>query len=395
MNRLLVLLTVAVSAFPTLCLADGSTFDFGGDRYTGGQNVGITAPVERNAFIAGYDVALTAPVNRDAHLAGFNVNANAPVAGDIYAAGFSVNVAAPVGGDLSAAGNNVSLRAPATIGGNARLAGATVSVAAPIAGSALVSAQTATLDAAIAHDLSFYGENLNFAPGAKVNGMLYIQAPREIAVPASVASADRVQFRQMNNPDYMSEAGRTAQNVVRGFWPEFWAAAVWWLLLLLIGAAFIALAPRMVNNFQVASATRPFRNFGLGILAFALVLGLLPVTAITVVGLLLVPFVLLFIAIICSLAYLAGTYFLGLRIANAYFRIDTNLKRIGVLAVSLALAALIGSIPFLGWLIVLALVAFGLGIFAIVIMARWSARDAARLHSAPPPAASVAASPGA
>jgi hypothetical protein len=367
---------------------------FGGDQFTAGQQAVIDAPVAHDAFMAGYNVSLNAAVSGNAHLAGYHVNTNADVTGDIYAAGFAVTVGRTVGGDVTAMGNSVSLRTTAPVPGNARLAGANVSLASAVTGSALITAQTLTLDAPIAGDLAFYGENLIFGPGAKVGGTISIQAPKEIAVPATVASADRVTFTLLTSPDYMGEAGKTAENVVKGFWPVFWAAAMWWLLLLVVGAIFIALMPRGMAAMQTVSEKRPFRNFGLGILAFASVVGLVPVFAFTVIGLLLLPFVILFAVIACSLAYLTGLYFVGLRIARSFVAVETNAIRLTVLAGSLVVATLIGMIPVVGWFISLGLLTFGFGVIAVVLMVNWTTRDAARLHPGFP-LAGIPATPGA
>lgn len=382
MRRLLVLL--ALLALPAVCLADEPRLDFGGDQYAAGQRPAITAPVRQDAFLAGNDVTLSGAVAGSAHLFGMNVASGGEVGGDLYAAGFTVNVTAPVKGSVSAAGNSLAIRAPATIGGNLRLAGSSVTLAAPVAGAALVAAQTLALDAPVTEDLSFYGETLTFGPGARVGGMLSIQAPKPIEVPASVAPADRVRYTEMASPDYVSRAGNTASGVVGSFLPALWAAAIWWLLLFLVGLGFITLAPRVMAALDRASVTRPFRNFGLGVLAFASLLGLVPVVALTLVGILLLPVVLLFIVLACSLGYLSGTYFVGLRIAGALTRIDTNPRRIAVLAAALVVAGLLGMVPFLGWLIGLVLLIFGLGVIAVAMMDGWAARDAARRSLAPP-----------
>jgi len=349
------------------CFAPGPAFaaepmlTFGGDHYAAGQQSLISTPVTGDAFVVGSDVSLTAAVAGNAHLAGFSVNAGGNVAGDLYAAGFNVSVAAPVGGNVTAAGNAVALRPGAPVTGNARLAGASVSVGAPITGSALISAQALTLDAPVGGDLNFFGETLNFGPAARVEGRVMIHAPREIAVPAGVASADRVSFEALVSPDYVSEAGRTAEHVVRGFWPAFWGLAAWIIVLVVAGSAFIALLPRGVAALQDQSRRRPLATLGIGLLSFATLLGLVPVVAITIVGLLLLPFVVIGIAIACTLGYLAGAYLVALRIAAAFVAIDSNVRRLGVLAGGVVLATLLGMVPFLGWLFSLALLVFGLG----------------------------------
>lgn len=398
MNRmisaLLAMVLAGISVSPTSAQQQEANLVFGGDQFTAGQQATIETSVVNDAFLAGYNVSLSAPVGGDAHLAGFNVTTGADVKGDLYAAGYTVAVGSRMGGDVTAVGNSVTLRAPGPVPGNVRLSGANVTVGSPVTGSVLVSARTLTLDAPITGDLSFYGENLIFAPGARVDGTVAIQAPKEITVPATVAAADRVTFELLAVPDYVSEAGKTAENVVKGFWPAFWAAATWWLLLLIVGAIFIALMQRRLAAMQTISEKRPFRNIGLGILSFAAVVGLVPVLAITVIGLLIVPFALLFAFVACSLAYLAGVYFTGLRITRAFAPVETNAKRLAVLGGSLIAATLIGLVPVLGWLVSLGLLTFGFGVIAVVLMVNWTTKDAIRLQpSAPLPG--VAAAPSA
>lgn len=376
-------------------VAEEANFTFGGDQYTAGQQAGIETDVARDAFIAGYNVSITAPVGGDAHLAGFNVSTSAPVTGDVYGAGYSVSVGAPVSSDVSLMGNNVIVQARAPVTGNARLVGQTVTIDAPIGGSVLVTAQTLLLNATIAGDLSFTGENVVFAPTAEVTGKVAIQAPKPIDVPATVADANRVTFTELVNPDYVGEAGRTAENVIKGFWPVFWAAVGWLAFLFVLGAALIALAPTRLRAMEAASEKRPFRTFGLGILTFASTLGLVIVAALTIIGLIALPFVLIYIAIACSLAYLTGAYVMALRIAGAFVAVDSNLKRLGVLAAGLVAAALLGMIPVLGWLITLAIDTFGFGVFAVVTMVHWSAKDAERIRRAEQPTVGSAGQPAA
>lgn len=382
LTRLLLSLLILTVGGATL--ADEARLAFGGDQYAAGQSASMSGPVQRDAFAAGYDVRLGSPVSGDAHLAGFNVSTDAVVGGDLYAAGSSVNVTDTVGGDVTAFGNTVTVRPAASIGGNARLAGAGVTVSAPVAGSALITAQTLTLDGPVTGDLNFFGENIVFGPAAKVSGKVIIQAPKEISVPSTVASAEQVSFTQLVAPDYATEAGKTAEHVVRGVWPAVWATGAWWLVLCVVGLLFITLAGRAVTALELASEHRPLRTFGLGILGFAASIGLVPVFAITLVGIVLLPFVIVFVVLICAAAYLAGTYLLGARVGKALLKVDTNLKRLGVLVASVVVAGLIGMIPFIGWLLTLALVVFGFGVIAKVTVVRWTTPGAAELQAAGP-----------
>lgn len=366
-------------------LADEARLSLGGDQYAAGQASLVDTAVTHDAFMAGYDVTLKAPVAGDAHLAGYNVAVDAAVSGDIYAAGFAVNLNGAIGGDVTAIGNTVRLAAGEPVNGNVRLAGETISIARPVNGAALTASRTLSLDTAISGDFNFYGEFLTFGPAARVDGILTIRAPREIPVPATVASADRVKFELLATPDYVSEAGKTAEHAVRSVWPAIWGAALWWLFLFVVGAAIIALAPRGVPALEAAAARRPLRNFLVGILGFAAVVGLVPVFAMTLIGIVLLPFVLIFVVVACALAYTFGAYLIAIRIMQAMLPIDSAAKRIGVLAAGLLAGGLLGMLPVLGWLITLLLLVFGFGAFTVVALRRWTS-DAPRLQ---PPQAAV------
>lgn len=350
--------------------AEDAALSIGGDQYAAGQSPRVSAPVANDAFLAGYDVSLGAAVTGDAHLGGFNVAVTAPVTGNVYAGGFSVNISATTGKDVTAIGNSVTLGASANVGGNVRLAGATISIAAPIAGAALVSGQSVTLDAPVTGDFSFIGDTLTFGPNARVDGLVILQGPKPIDVPLSVAPADRVSFSVLTAPDYARETAQTATHAVQGTGAIIWAAAMWTLVLIIVGAGSIALLPRQVAALETASTHGVWRLLGLGILGFATTLGLIPVLAMTVIGLVLVPFALLFAFVASVLAYLGGAYLAGRRLASGFVAADTNLKRLAVLVVAIVVAALLGSIPMLGWLITMLLLLYGFGAASRAILAR-------------------------
>jgi hypothetical protein len=378
---------------PAFAFADQQTFTFGGDTYAAGQTTSIAAPVLRDAFEAGNTVSLTAPVTGDAHLAGFDVQSTSDIGGNLYAAGFSVAVTGTVKGDVTAMGNQVSIRTTQPVAGNIRAAAANFTLDSGVDGALLVTASTATINAPVKGDLSFYGETLVFGTNATVGGNVLIHAPKSIAVPTTVAPADRVTFTVLTSPQYPSQVGQTAEVVAKSFWVALWAAAGWWILLLVVGAAFIALSQPLVGSLETLASVRPFRRFGLGILAFASIVGLVPLAAISVVGLLVVPVVLIAAFVVCSLAYLAGVYLIGYAIGRRITPLVSVGRKIAALAISLVIAGLLTMIPFLGWLISLVLVAYGFGVVAALVMARWSSNDRARLTEAEVPAPSADATP--
>ncbi|QYO78310.1 hypothetical protein [Devosia salina] len=361
--------------------AEDARFSLGGDSYAAGQSSAIGQAVPHDAFVAGFDTSLGGKVGGDAHMAGFNVTADQAVDGDLYAAGFSVVIAQAIGGDVTAFGNSVTVQPGAAIAGNARLSGASVNLSAPVTGAALVSAETLNLNAAVAGDFEFFGNKIVFGPAARIGGIVRIHAPAAIEVPGTVAAADKVTFEVLEATDYAGQAGKTAEHVVSGVWPAVWAVVLWWTALIVFGALALALLPRATAAFEERARSRPLRTIGLGILGFAAAIGLVPVAAITIIGIVLLPFIAIAAFIACVLAYLAGVYLLAVRVGNAFMKVDSLPKRLGLLVAGVILAGLIGMLPFLGWLISLLLLTYGFGIFTRSLTEQsppWTRRGPAR-----------------
>lgn len=365
-----ILTVLFLAATPAAALADSAGFSFAGDSYAAGDRPSITTAVSHDAFMAGNTLSLSAPVSGSAHLAGVTVNADAPVTGNLYAGGLTVEVSGPVAGSLSVLGNTMDVKPSATIGGNVRLAGGTVTLGAPVTGSALVSARSLTLSAPIGGDLNFYGGELEFGPGAKVGGTISIHAPKAIAVPASVAPPERVQFAQLNNPDIAAQTGSGATGLVGGFGAALATNLIWWLFLFVVGAALLMLAPAAYETGRQVAGRHFWRSLGVGVLAFAAMLGLVPAAAFTIVGIILIPFILVLAVLACVLGYITGTFFLAQRIAAGLMPAEGNWPRLGVLALGLIAAGLLSLIPVLGWLISFLLTLFGIGIVVTVLFGR-------------------------
>lgn len=388
-NVILAVLAGFLATTPLAALADQQNLAFGGDMYAAGQTTAITTPALRSAFEAGYDVTLAAPVSGNAHLAGYDVSTTGDIGGDLYAAGFSVSVGGTIKGDVTALGNSISLHTTTPVAGNVRAAGATVVLNGGVDGAALITANTATINAPIKGDLSFYGETLSFGPNATVLGRVLVHAPKEIAVPPSVASADRVSFTLLTSPEYPTQIGQTAEVVAKGFWSTLWAVTFWWGLLFAVGVAFVLLSKKWREDLETLSTARPLRRLGLGLLGFAAVVGLIPVVALTLVGLLLVPVALVAAFIACSFAYVVGVYLIGRAIAGRFVVLSTLNRKIAVLAASFAVAGLLTLVPFLGWLATLAIIVYGFGVIVALVMTSWSADDKIRLTYTPPTVESV------
>lgn len=375
--RLTVTIILLALFIPSCTALFAQSIFIGDDLYVGGNGAERTARASRDLFSAGPDIELREAVDADAHVAGFSVLVSASTGGDLYAAGGSVRINAPVGDDLSAMGFSVSTGPDAAIGGNARLSGGSVRIEGPVAGALAVSGGSVFLDTRVAGDAWLTGRDVEFGPKAEVAGTLHITSPDEISVPETVATPDRVIFERLDVNDMPMHAPDWAPDWTnRWMWDmgRGWNAphplyllggtVVTLAFLLAIGAAALALAPERTEALRDRIAQHPWIALFSGIIGLSAVFGLIPVAAITVIGLPLVPFVVLALILLWTLGYLMGVYAIAMALltrAGSGRETPGMGKRLLALALGLLTASLLNFVPFLGWMVNLVIGFLGVG----------------------------------
>jgi len=249
-----------------------------------------------------------------------------------------------------------------------RVAGSDVKILSHISGNALVSSETLRLDGPVSGDLEFFGNKLILGSKAQISGIVLLHTPEKTEIPADVANPANVHHESLKASDIADSAGDTAGTLASQAWPIVLAIGIFWCLLAAFGAVAIALMPRAISAFEKRSATRPLRTLGFGALGFAATLGLLPVAALSLIGLALVPLLGIGALIAGFAAYLLGVYLITVRVTWSIGKLDSVMKRMAVLLVGIVLAGLIAFIPVLGWLISLTLTTYGFGILVRTVL---------------------------
>ena len=368
----------------------------GGDAHMSDSTATLSEPSPRDALLSGFTVVLTGKVEKDASAAGFSVVIDAPVGRDLYAAGFSLTVSKPVAEDVTAVGSSIHVQNQASIGGNARLTAASVIVDSPVAGSLISSAGSFTLNGTVAGDARLTAGSLVFGPNAKIGGSLTYFAAEPMTIPPNVITADRVHYNKLAAGNAMDTISEAMGKAVPRFWPTFFGWFFGFLLtiafLAALGAALFAFAPRLAESLRLDAVTAPLRSATLGILGLSMLIGLVPVSAMTLIGIPFIPVILLASVILWILGYLLGAYAVAVRVAGA-FRDEpsTPLAKVIVLIFGLVVIAALNFVPVVGWLINLLVVFLGLG----AIMAHIVRALAGRKGGANPDAAGGIKPPGA
>ncbi len=351
------------------------------DRTIGGDVIRIgetNAPLHaaRDVFAAGVTVSLDGAIAQDAHAAGFQVDVDAGTGGDLYAVGASVRLNGPVSGDLSASGFIIRTGSKAEVDGNARLAGGRVTIDGPVKGALLAAGGKVILNSDVSGDAMLTGETIEFGPDARIGGTLTYSAPERINIPEGVLPADRIVFEPYQRSEMMKTAHETWSDWEYPLRPTFLSIFTGFLVtvgfFVLIGALFLTFAPKQVRHLRHRINARPGMALLTGVIGLSVLFGLVPVTAMTVVGIPLVPMVLLVAVAAWILGYILGVYVLAMRALQGLGGAEDPeiWMRLLALVIGVMAMAILNFIPFLGWMANFALVLLGIGGMTTVIFER-------------------------
>lgn len=142
------------------------------------------------------------------------------------------------------------------------------------------------------------------------------------------------------------------------------------LIVAALAAGLAVLAPARMAAMRTTLLARPFRGLWMGFLGLSALVGAGILSALTLIGLILTPAFWL-IAVLCGLlGYVVGAYALGVGVMRAIGMDEpsTALIRAGAALLGALIAAVIGLVPYLGWLFVVLLAVAGAGALVSLVL---------------------------
>lgn len=362
--------TIALIFGATVAQAQEDTMEwrFGGDAFKAGRDIAISDEAA-DVFAAGQHVKLSGDASGTAHLAGQNVTVTGQVGENLYAVGQNISVSGTIRGNATMVAQDVTVTS--SVSGNLRAAaGSKVTLQAPVEGSAAIGARNVYIGDAIAGDLALSAEAVEWGEGVSVTGRVLIfgSDPTAIDVPETVAPASRVDRIKNSNWDIQSHDFDASEHQGRSWFQRFstWLRGI--IIVGLLGAAFAIFAPNFSNGLRNRTLAWPMRAVWFGFLALSTALGSILLLALTGIGLILAPFVLIAAVLLGFAGYVVGCYLIGVWSVERFWSRDWPEDMGGKIAAALFgtfVVAILSLIPFLGWIVAL-LVAFGgAGAFAI------------------------------
>ena len=359
------LIAAIMVVFGSAASAQISKLANGNDTFHFGAVFSEALNAPGDAFLSARTVDAGGLSRGDLHIVGYDVAVSTETLQDLYAIGASVVIRSNIGHDLTAAGFSVRTEQSSETKGNARLLGNSVTIGGPVAGALLATGQNVILNAPIQGDVRIAAHSITFGPMAEVSGTLTYSATETITVPERVAPPDRVVFVKLSESDRWDE-WEFLQDAMPAF-PSFASMLFGFVISLLffvvLGALALGFMPKRVAKMRKSIGNAPGQSILLGVVGLSILIGLVPITGLTIIGLPFVPFAILGIVIVWTLGYALGAYSVAMRLWIAFGGSDEpgNAVRLLVFAASITFIAALNFIPFVGWIANYTLVLLGIG----------------------------------
>ena len=311
----------------------------------------VAGTVRGDLYFAGRSLTITGRVDGDVFGFGNEINMEGSVGLSLRGAAQSVRISGDLGRGLAAGAETVSVLPGGSVGGGIMMAGDRLSVAGPVGGSVLAGGTRLELDAPIEGDFKFTGETLFLGSGAAFAGDAHFTGPTE---PEREPGAPNVEWSEPE-PEETS------------VWDEVMRVGTRWAMGLALGLVLVLLASGPLGAIAAVGG-RPVAPLLLGLLLFAGLPFAALLLAITFIGL---PVAFAVGALYLFLLY-ASRVVAAMVIGQAILGLaSTKLQRIGRIALGLAILVLAVEVPFVGGIVGLLVMFFGLGAFGLWV---WRSR---------------------
>ncbi|MBI1363132.1 MAG: hypothetical protein GC134_04030 [Proteobacteria bacterium] len=328
--------------------------DLSEDKYEFGDVVSFNKDVKGNVRALAKDVLLgDATYGGDVSLAGRNIQVHGRVKSDAQLLGEAVTLSAHVGGEVMIAGRDVTVTPATVVGGAARIAGERVSLAGTYNKGVQVTGKKVYLSGTFTKNLQVDSEELVVEKGARIDGKLLYRGKYK---PVIDDRAVMVQGYTHEVPEVFEKVEKAARATKLGgivllvLWPT-------------IAGLFLVLVMRRMADTGLRLLRRRFwHNVGFGVAGLFGIPLVAAVLMISVVGL---PFgVSLFASypVALLLGSAMGALYLGDRVWQRFGKVHTTIGgHLLLLVTGVGVLALVGQIPYVGWIFVLLVMISGVG----------------------------------
>jgi len=348
---------------PVITFGQGSVYKYGStvrintedslssNVFASGQFIEMMGYIDNDFFAASRHLLINGTITDDVMAAAQMLSVRGSIDEMLIGAGETVVIDGVIGGDTFIAGREIRIAENARIRGNVALAANTVVLeGGNIDGWLRVAAEHINLNGSINNYVELYSSNVNFGPNYS-------------ATYSTTITTDE--------PIYRENLGNTPENLTimvkkEPFLPVLLFKVWFYLSMLITGLVLIRVFQQTSVDLYRFSTERLFKNTGVGLLTFIMV----PLTIVVMLFLVVTIPLSIILSLLYGLAlfvsYLLVAMTLGV-LAITYFKEESTSVYYWGLALGIVLIAIFANIPFIGWIVNLLLLFFGLGTLTFYI----------------------------
>jgi len=318
-----------------------------GATFLAGDEVRIDGTVNGDLYVMGDTVSVNGSVNGDIIAMGRNLMISGPVQGDVRAMAQSIRFRGPVSGSATVAGETLHLEKQAAIGRDLVAGFSKGNLDGSISGSVFAVADDLFFSGSVGQNVSLHVNTLDVADGAKVGGnFTYVSATKgHISDNAQIGGSLqwKPQKREVSKPKQESpwSAGGFLLGLA-GILIIYWLAKMIW--------------PQIWDQLAQPARDRLLPSVGIGLLLLISIPILAILAMITVIGIPLGIIILIIYGLLLYVSKLVASIYLAGLLKTKY-----NLEQAWLWFAVLVVLMLAVDIPYIGWIISLAVLALGLG----------------------------------
>ena len=338
--------------------AEASLLDM---AFYAGNEIRIKASSEDDIFAAGDTIRVDATTADHLILDGGEIDIRDIEVDDIIAAGGDLDLrSGSVRDDVIAAGGMVTLHPALQVAGSAIVSGGEVRINAPIRKELRVAANRIFLNSAVDGNVKLMGDEITLGPKARLGGNLQYRGEDIEISPGAVITGTR-SILPADEHDEFERWGKGSA----AFFAGFAIAALLGVTLLVVAIALVL--PGLMNKSSELIKQKPLLSLGVGFLATFVLPFTLFLLFVTIVG---APLAMLIAAMLFAftpVGVAASAYFIGMQGRRIIRKPaedappPSRSSRLLWSAIAIVLIVALGMIPFVGGLIWLLVLMFGMG----------------------------------
>ena len=337
-------------------IAEGDTLV--DDLYSWSRYLRIDGTLLGSAFSGAQNITVDGIVTEDINGCSETLTINGIVKGDVRGFRRITRIYGTVGGDILAMGEEIEIGEDAVVHKNLYLGAGTIIIDGTVKGSFEGGAGRLIISGTIEKDVDIKAEEIEILPTARINGNFTYESDEELDLEGKGIVAGTINFRKKSDIRKKIHKAEKAISFF-GFIYNLWSLTA----AILVGAIIILISKKNAQDTFSLMKDQPLKSLGVGFLLTACI----PAIILVLLALVLtIPVALITTALYLVLLYVS-TIYVGMFVGDRILRFVAK-KEVSIylsLIVGLIILYLIFAIPFIGGILSLIVIFFGIGVIAL------------------------------